>query len=146
MTFTSGIGIATITLYDAQTTTLAAAVTDSDDQRASSGSFTVGTATLASLTVTNPGGQIAGQQFNVSINGTDTYGNASRIVAPTFANPSNSPNGTAPAYPSSVTFVNGSATAHVTLYDAQSTTLKVTVRCQRHVDLLHGHRRHCRRY
>ena len=48
------------------------------------------------------------------------------IVAPTSANPSNSPNGTAPVYPSSVTFVNGSATAHVTLYDAQSTTLQVT--------------------
>ena len=78
VTFTSGIGIATITLYDAQTTTLAAAVTATPTINGTSGSFTVGTATLASLTVTNPGGQIAGQQFNVSMNGTDTYGNALR--------------------------------------------------------------------
>ena len=41
----------------------------------------------------------------------------------TFSGPSNSPNGTAPSYPSSVSFSSGVGTASVTLYHAQTTTL-----------------------
>ncbi len=127
VTFTSGIGIATITLYDAQTTTLTVTTTATPTLTGASASFSVATGPLASLTVTSPGGQTAGQQFTVSMTGTDAYGNGfTGILTPTFTGPSNAPNGTAPVYPPSVTFTNGSATASVTLYDAQTTTLKVT--------------------
>ena len=123
VTFTSGVGVAAITLYDAQTTTLTATATITG----TSSSFTVTTANLNSLVVANPGPQVAGQQFNVTVTGTDAYGNGySGILNPTFSGPSNTPNGTAPIYPSSVTFANGSATIPVTLYDAQTTTLTVT--------------------
>ena len=82
---------------------------------------------MKTLTVANPGTQVAGVAFNVALTGTDTYGNnASGTFSPTFSDPANSPNGTAPTYPGSVTFTNGAATANVTLYDAQSTTFKVT--------------------
>ena len=44
-----------------------------------------------------------------------------------FSGPANSPapSNTAPTYPASLTFANGVATANVTLYDAQTTTLTV---------------------
>ena len=128
VTFTSGIGTAAMTLYDAQTTTLTATTTAAPTLTGTSASFTVTTAALATLTVANPGTQTAGQPFNVTITGADTYGNGfAGTVTPTFSGPSNSPNGNAPAYPSTVTFANGQVAAPVTLFDAQTTTLKVTV-------------------
>src|SRR5208283_3035754 len=44
-----------------------------------------------------------------------------------FSGPANSPtpSNTAPSYPTSLTFAAGAATANITLYDAQSTTLTV---------------------
>ena len=123
VTFTSGVGVASITLYDAQTTTLTATATIAG----TTVPFTVATANLNSLVVANPGAQVAGQQFNVAATGTDSYGNGfSGLLSPTFSGPANAPNGTTPVYPSSVTFTNGSATIPVTLYDAQTTTLKVS--------------------
>lgn len=41
----------------------------------------------------------------------------------TFSDPDTAPDGTTPAYPSSVTFSAGVGTASVTLYDAESTTI-----------------------
>ena len=124
VTFTNGVANPSITLYKAGSTTLTAT------QGAITGSVTLNVASgpLAALSVANPGTQTAGIAFNVTITGTDAYGNAfSGTVTPTFSGPSKSPNGTAPTYPASVTFTNGSATASITLYDAQSTTLKVAV-------------------
>ena len=127
VTFTSGIGTASITLYDAQMTTLTATTTATPTITGTSASFSVATAALSSLTVGNPGAQTAGQQFNVTLTATDTYGNGyTGTLTPAFSGPANSPNGTAPAYPSSVNFTSGTGTAPVTLYDAQSTTLKAT--------------------
>ena len=124
VTFTSGVGVATITLYDAQTTTLTATAATITGISAS---FAVATADLNSLAIGNPGTQTAGQQFNVTATGTDAYGNGfSGTLNPTFSGPANSPNGTAPTYPSSVTFASGSATIPVTLYDAQTTALTVS--------------------
>ncbi len=63
----------------------------------------------------------------MTITATDTYGNAfSGTLIPTFFGPSNAPDSTAPSYPSSVSFANGSASPSITLFDAQSTTLKLT--------------------
>ncbi len=124
VTFTSGVGVAAITLYDAQTTTLTATA---GTINGTTSSFAVATANLSSLAVTNPGAQVAGQQFNVTVTGTDDLRQRfSGTVNPTFSGPSNAPNGTAPIYPSSATFADGTATIPVTLYDAQTTTLKVT--------------------
>jgi hypothetical protein len=44
----------------------------------------------------------------------------------TFAGPADSPDGTAPSYPASVTFTAGVGTASIALADAESTTLTVT--------------------
>ena len=74
VSFTNGVGTASVTLFDAQTTTLTAT------QGAVSGtspSFTVsGATTLTGLAVANPGNQTAGTAFNVTITATDPYGNA----------------------------------------------------------------------
>jgi hypothetical protein len=43
-----------------------------------------------------------------------------------FTGPSDSPDGTAPAYPASVTFAGGVGTAAVTVFDAETTTLTAT--------------------
>ena len=121
--FAAGVGTASITLYRAGSTTLTAA------QGAVTGSvtFTVSSGPLKTFTIpTTPPTQTAGIAFNVTINGTDAYGNAfSGTVSPTFSGPAHSPNNTAPLYPASLTFANGIATANVTLYDAQTTTLTV---------------------
>ena len=121
--FTNGVGTANITLYNAAPTTLTAT------QGAITGSvsFTVMSGGLGSLTVANPGTQAVGVGFNVTITALDGYSNPiSGTLSPTFSGPSNSPNGTHPIYPTSVTFTSGSATAPVTLFDAQTTTLRVT--------------------
>ncbi len=127
VTFTSGIGTASMTLYDAQTTTLTATTTATPTITGTSALFTVAAAALSTLTVAGPGAQTAGQQFNVSLTATDTYGNGyTGTLNPTFSGPASSPNGTAPVYPASVSFTSGSGTASVTLYDAQTTTLTAT--------------------
>ena len=90
-------------------------------------SFNVATGSFGALSVANPGPQTAGTAFNVTLTGTDAYGNPfTGTVSPTFSGPANSPNGMAPTYPTTVTFTNGTATPQVTLFDAQTTTLKVT--------------------
>ena len=122
LTFTSGIATATMTLYDAQTTTLSATTTAAPTITGTSASFTVLAAALSSLTVAVPSPQTAGQQFNVTLTATDTYANGyTGTLTPTFSGPANSPNGTAPTYPASVTFTNGTGVAPVTLYAAQLT-------------------------
>jgi hypothetical protein len=123
VTFADGEGTASITLYDAQSTTLTA----TQGTISGSTSFTVAPSTAASFTVANPGTQTAGTAFNEKLTALDAYGNTatnytgSREV--TFSGPSESPSKTKPAYPSSVSFSSGVGTASVTLYDAQSTTL-----------------------
>ncbi len=96
---------------------------------------------LASTVVTAPlpdtfsvaitGTQTAGTSFAVTITAklpsgpTDTsYSGAKSVV---FSGPANSPNGTAPTYPATVTFTNGAGTATITLFNAApSTTLTAT--------------------
>jgi hypothetical protein len=80
--------------------------------------------------VSNPGDQVAGTPFSVTITaqlaagGTDTSYTGSKTI--TFTGPASSPNGTAPVYPASVSFTNGVGTATITLYNAASTTLTAT--------------------
>ncbi len=129
VTFNSGVGTASgIMLYDAQSTSLTAT---QGGATGNSGTFTVnGTGTISTFALSNIGTQTAGTQFNVTITAADPYGNASAGYAGakviTFSGPSNSPNGTSPTYPASVTFTNGVGTASITLFDAQTTTLTAT--------------------
>ncbi len=124
VSFSSGQTTVPVTLVDAQTTALA--VSDGSITGRST-SFTVSDAGAASLAVSNPGSQTAGTAFSVTIKATDRYGNvANTFSGPQplrFTGPSDSPNGTAPQYPSTVTFSGGTGQASITLYAAQTTTL-----------------------
>ena len=126
--FSFGLGTASgITLVDAQTTTLRVA---QGGVSGATGTFTV-TAQIASVfQVAAPASATAGTPFTVSLTAGDIYGNVlssyggSKTIA--FSGPFNSPNGTAPTYPATVTFASGVGSASVKLVDAQSTTLTAT--------------------
>ena len=133
VTFTEGVGTASaIKLFDAQSTTLKA---KEGSTEGTSGSFTVkAAATTKKFTVPTPSEQTAGAAFNVTLTAIDEWGNkatgytgAKTLV---WSGPSSSPSGQAPSYPSTATtviFTAGEGTATLlTLYDAQSTTLKAT--------------------
>lgn len=128
VTFNAGVGSASITLYDAQTTTLTAK--QSFSTSGTSASFTVAPAAAAALSVANPGTQSAGTQFSATISAIDAYGNVQPEYAGskalTFSEPDASPSGKNPLYPEAVTFTNGKGTAAITLYDAELTPLKAT--------------------
>jgi hypothetical protein len=131
VTFTAGVGTASIKLYDAQTTTLKAKE-GATTIEGTTGSFTVKAAIAKKLTVPTPTEQEAGAAFNVTLTAIDEYGNiaisyaGAKILA--WSTPANAPNGTVPEYPASataVTFTAGVGTASaLKLYDAQATTLK----------------------
>jgi hypothetical protein len=143
LTFSSsGQAIASINLFDAQTTNLTVtSVTAPSGKNGTSGSFTVSGTSLNSFNVPTPSSQTAGNAFNETITAVDQYGNAagpwtSVTACVTFAGPSNSPSGQAPTYPaagscgagnSSLSFSSsGKATASIALFDAQTTSLTVT--------------------
>jgi hypothetical protein len=130
VTFTNGVGKATsIKLYDAQNVTLK--ITEGTIEGIS-GSFAVKAGATKKFSVPAPSEQEAGVAFNVMLTATDEWGNITTGYVGnktlTWSGPANSPNGTAPEYPTSattVTFTEGVGTASaIKLYDAQSTTLK----------------------
>jgi hypothetical protein len=127
VSFSAGVGTPSITLYDAQTTTLTAT---QGTIKGTSASFTVAAAAASSFTVPTPSTQTAGTAFNVTLTAKDAYGNTASgyegAKAIGFSEPDESPGGEAPKYPSSVSFSAGSASASITLYDAQTTTLRAT--------------------
>jgi S-adenosylmethionine hydrolase len=130
ISFTSGIATVSganngvMKLYSAETAKVT--VSDGTINNGSGLSVTVAPAAIASIAVTTPATQTAGTAFNLAITAKDTYGNGvSGSQALTSSGPANSPNSTAPSYPASVSFTNGSGTASVTLTDAQSTTITV---------------------
>jgi len=126
VTFTAGVGTASIKLYDAQSTTLKAK--EGTTIEGISGSFAVKAAVAKKLTVPTPAEQEAGAAFNVTLTALDEYSNTATGYAGAktlaWSTPANAPNGTAPEYPATVTFTAGAGTASIKLYDAQSTTLK----------------------
>ncbi len=128
VTFTAGVSAAaSITLYDAQSTTLKAK--EGTTIEGTSGSFTVKPGATKKFTVPTPSEQTAGTAFSVTLTATDEWGNTTTSYTGsktlTWSGPGNSPSAQAPSYPATVTFTAGvSAAASITLYDAQSTTLK----------------------
>jgi alpha-tubulin suppressor-like RCC1 family protein len=130
VTFTSGVATTVpITLYNAASTTLTATEAG---KSGSTGAFTVNPAGINSFSLPTPATQTAGTAFNLtSITALDAYGNTatgySGAKSVVFSGPANSPGGTAPSYPASVTFTSGVATTvPITLYNAASTTLTAT--------------------
>ncbi len=128
VTFAAGIGTASaLKLYDAQSTTLKA---KEGTIEVTSGSFTVKAASAISFSMPTPAEQTAGTAFNETVTAWDTWHNTAKSYAGAktlaFSEPSSSPNGKAPVYPATVTFTSGAGTASIKLYDAQTTTLKIT--------------------
>ena len=130
VTFTEGVGTATaITLYDAQSTTL---TVKEGTLAGTSAAFTVKAAGASSFSVPAQTEKEAGVAFNVTVTAWDTWHNTANSYAGSktlaWSGPKSSPSGLAPGYPSTattVTFIEGVGTATaITLYDAQSTTLK----------------------
>lgn len=127
--FSAGHATASVTLKDAQTTTLTASDTTDGFGGVASGAIVVGPAAAGSFGVGTPA-PTAGVAFGETLTALDAFGNTatsytgSKTV--TFSGPSNSPGGTAPSYPASVTFASGVGTASITLFDAQTTTLTAT--------------------
>jgi hypothetical protein len=124
VTFASGVGSASITLYDAQTTTLTA---KQGTVTGTTGSFTVGAGANHQIAASATSPQTAGTAFNVTLTAQDTWGNTPGTLAGTksvsFSGPANSPNGSAPVYPATASFSAGHATASVALKNAETTTL-----------------------
>ena len=145
ITFTNGVATVSVSnngvmkLYKAQTASIV--VSDGSINNGAGLSVTVSAAALNSFTVTTPATQTAGTAFSETITAIDSFGNpasgwTSVSNCVTFTGPANSPNSTAPTYPSpgscgagnsSLSFnASGQATASITLYNAASTTLTVT--------------------
>jgi hypothetical protein len=120
----SGANNGVMKLYSVETAKVT--VSDGTINNGSGLSVTVAPAAIASIAVSTPATQTAGTAFSLALTAKDTYGNGvSGSQALTFSGPASSPNSTAPSYPASVSFTNGSGTASVTLSDAQATTITV---------------------
>jgi hypothetical protein len=138
VTFTDGVGTASITLFDAGTTTL---TVSQGTIAGTSGAFTVSAGSADTFVLPTPSTQTAGTAFDETITAVDAYGNTASGWTPgvkcvTISGPSASPDATAPIYPaagacaagnSSLTFdASGHAPASITVFDAGTTTLTAT--------------------
>jgi hypothetical protein len=121
----SGSGNGLMKLYAAEAAKLT--VTDTViSNNTSPLSVTVAAGAISTISLTTPGTQTAGTEFNLTITAKDSFGNGvSGSQALTFSGPSNAPDGTAPTYPANVTFTAGEGKAPITLTKAQSTTITV---------------------
>jgi hypothetical protein len=132
VTFTNGVAATVpLTLYNPSTSTILTATDALSGRNGSTGAFTVNAAAVASFTISTPATQTAGTPFSVSITAKDAYGNTATgytgAKSVVFTGAANSPGGTAPSYPASVTFAAGvAATVPITLYNAASTMLTAT--------------------
>jgi len=127
VSFSGGTATASVTLKDAQTTTITVGDTTDGLTGVASGNITVGPGSASSFSVATPATPTAGTSFGETVTALDTYGNTATGYTGsktlTFSGPASSPGGTAPSYPSSVTFATGVGTGSISLYDAQTTTL-----------------------
>ena len=126
VTFANGVATPSpsITLYDAQTTTLTAT---QGTTTGTSGNVTVKAGANHQIAAGAASPQTAGSAFNVTLTAQDTWGNPTGNLTGnkniTFSGPSKSPNNTSPTYPATAIFASGVATASVTLVDVQTTTI-----------------------
>jgi hypothetical protein len=149
VSFTSGAGTASVTLYDAETTTLTAADHATSSITGTSGSIVVGPGSAASLSLsaasTTP---TAGTMDNLTLTAKDTWGNTATAYigdkSLTFGGAANAPSGTHATVTSktgtavnfgsatTITFTNGAASVSgssngvMTLYKAESPNITVS--------------------
>jgi prepilin-type N-terminal cleavage/methylation domain-containing protein len=134
ITFASGIATnVSITLVDAQSTTLTAKDTHGVNGTISgqSNAFTVIAGAVSTYVLGNPGAQMAGTSFNVTVTAHDAYGNTANdngSYTVSWAGANNAPNGQSPTYASTtLSFASGLAQASgFKFYKATSTTLQLT--------------------
>ena len=140
LTFSGGVATPSVTLYDAQTTSLTVAATGATSGTTPA-SFIVSPAPAHGFTLSTPT-PTAGTAFTETITAFDGFSNTATGFTGTecvaFTGPGNSPapSSTAPAYPtqggcatgqSSLTFTSGvDNAASIILYDAQTTALTAT--------------------
>jgi hypothetical protein len=129
VSFTNGAGTASITLFDAQNTTITAT---QGSVTGTSGSFTVGPGAANNFVVSTPGQQTSGTAFTISLTARDAWNNTATGYAGsksvTFSGPGSAPDLTAPTYPASVTFSSGASSPlpSITLFKAESPTITAT--------------------
>ena len=128
--FSAGHATVSVTLKDAQTTTLTVSDTTDGFSGVPSAGIVVGPAAASTFGVGVPSAPTAGTAFTETLSALDAYGNTATAYTGaktvSFSGPSSSPGGAAPAYPASVTFASGVGSPSITLYDAQTTTLTAT--------------------
>ena len=139
----AGVATASVTLVDVQTTTITANDTTDTYNGTASNNITVGAGGASSFTVSAPTTATAGTPFTETITALDAYGNTatgytgSQTI--TFTGPANSPGGTAPTYPASVTFTNGVANPSITLVRRPDDHAHSQAgHDQRHIAVVHG--------
>jgi hypothetical protein len=128
VTFSNGVATAIpVTLVKSETVKLTAT---QGSISGISGDIIVGAAASNSFSVNIPTSTTAGTAITASLTAYDAFGNVdtnySGSHSLTFENPANSPNGTTPIYPADVTFSAGLATASITLFKRESTTIKAS--------------------
>ena len=128
VSFSSGAATVTVILFDAQSTALSVGDGSISGR---SGSIAVAPAGATQMSMHAPATAAAGGSFKVSLSAYDAYLNLATAYAGkktlTWSGPSSSPSGMAPSYPANpVSFSAGTATASVTLFDAQSVNLSAT--------------------
>ncbi|MGH2879119.1 MAG: hypothetical protein ACRDK4_05870 [Solirubrobacteraceae bacterium] len=129
VSFTAGVGTASIKLYDAQSTTLKAL---EGSIQGTSALLSVKPGAAKKFNVPTPAEQRAAVAFNMTLTAIDEWGNQAKSYVGTktlvLSGPASSPAGQVPEYPAtatSVTFTEGVGTSSaIKLSDAQSTTLK----------------------
>ena len=125
----SGSSNGAMILYKVETANIV--VSDGTHTNGAGLAITVGPGAFNSFTFPTPATQTAGTAFNVSLTAKDAWGNTATgytgAKSVVFTGAANSPSGTAPSYPASITFTGGvAATIPITLYNAASTTLTAT--------------------
>ena len=127
VTFAGGVGTATVTLVKAETVALTAT---EGGLSGTSSAIVVGHGAATRFAVSAPTPQVAGTSFTVTATAQDAFQNTatgySGARSVSWSGPGNAPSGTAPAYPASVTFTGGLASASVTLAKAGTATLTAT--------------------
>lgn len=129
VSFTNGVGTASVTLVKGETVALTATqVTSSVTGVSSDIVVSAGVATQFLVASGTP--QTAGTPFNVTLTAQDAYRNTavsysgSKTIV--WSGPANAPRGTSPTYPGSVTFSSGGGGAPVTLVKAETAVLTAT--------------------
>lgn len=124
VTFSGGVGSASVTLVRSETVTLTAT---EGSVTGTSGSIAVSAGAVTQFVLTAGTPQVAGTAFAVGITAQDLFRNTATgytgARSLVWSGPGVSPSGSGPTYPASVSFAGGNGSASVTLTKAETATL-----------------------